>query len=193
MKKRVIIGVTGGLATGKTTVADMFAARGAVKIDADEIAHGLLKEDGGIKRKVIALFGKGILADGEIDRRKLAGEVFYDRGKLDMLCRALHPVIIRRIKEQAERFPASTIVVDAPLLIESRLHEYVDVVIVVIAGYETQIKRARDRKISEEEAKNIIDNQMPLSEKVKSADYIIDNDTDLNTIKEGVDRIWQKI
>jgi dephospho-CoA kinase len=66
-------------------------------------------------------------------------------------------------------------------------------VVVVTAGYETQIKRAQDRGISEEEAGNIIDNQMPLSEKVKFADYVIDNDGDMEAIKEGVDKIWQKM
>jgi len=190
----VIIGVTGGLATGKTTVADMFAAKGAVKIDADEITHRLLEENSETSREVIDLFGEDILdRTGRIDRRKLAGKVFFSKQRLEALCRVLHPVIIRRIKEQVERFPESIIVIDAPLLIESRLHEYVDVVVVVTAAERTQIERAKDRGISQEEAENIINNQMPLSEKVKSADYIIDSNTNLDTIKEGVDKIWQKM
>ena len=194
MGKRVIIGVTGGLATGKTTVADMFAAKGAVKIDADEITHRLLEENSETSREVIDLFGEDILdRTGRIDRRKLAGKVFFNKQRLEALCGVLHPVIIRRIKEQVERSPESIIVIDAPLLIESRLHEYVDVVVVVTAAERTQIKRAKDRGISQEEAENIINNQMPLSEKVKSADYIIDSNTTLNTIKEGVDKIWQKM
>lgn len=193
MKGQKIIGVTGSLATGKTTVSKMFAAMGAVKVDADEIAHKLLLEDDRIKSEVVKLLGSDVLTGGEIDRRKLAGKVFFDNEKLAALCRILHPEIIRGIKEQAERFPGETIVVDAPLLIEARLNDYVDIVVVVTAGYETQIKRAQDRGIPEEEAGNIIDNQMPLSEKVKFADYVIDNDGDMEAIKEGVDKIWQKM
>ncbi|RKY41315.1 MAG: dephospho-CoA kinase [Candidatus Makaraimicrobium thalassicum] len=193
MKKKIIIGITGGLATGKTTVADMFAGRGAVKIDADEIAHGLLKEDGEIRRKVIDIFGDDILTDGGIDRRKLAGKVFFDREKMDSLCRVLHPAIIRSVKEQAGRIPERIVVVDAPLLVETRLHDYVDIVVVVTAGEKTQLRRATDRGISEEEAGNIIDKQMPLPEKAKFADYIIDSDMDMRAVKEGVDRIWKKI
>jgi len=193
MRGQKIIGVTGSLATGKTTVSDMFAAMGAVKVDADEIAHKLLLEDDRIKAEVVELLGSDVLTGGEIDRRKLAGKVFFDNEKLGELCRILHPEILRRIKEQAERFPEETVVVDAPLLIEARLNDYVDIVVVVTAGYETQTKRAQDRGISEEEAGNIIDNQMPLSEKVKFADYVIDNDGDMEAIKEGVDRIWQRM
>ncbi len=171
----------------------MFCAMGAGKIDADEIAHRLLRENGEIKRKVTDVFGEDILTSGEIDRRKLAGKVFFGREKLDSLCRIMHPAITRSIKEQAERLKEPVVVVDAPLLIEAGLHDYVDIVVVVAAGYETCVKRATDRGISEEEAGKIIDSQMPLSEKAKFADYIIDNDKDLNTVKEGVKEIWKKI
>ncbi|MFC1480462.1 dephospho-CoA kinase [Candidatus Omnitrophota bacterium] len=190
---RKIIGITGGLATGKTTVADMFAAKGALKIDADEIAHNVLREDNQTRQGVIELFGDGILTERDIDRRKLAGKVFFDKDKLDNLCRLLHPVIIQRIKEEAGRFPESTVVLDAPLLIEARLNDYVDIVVVVTAKHEDQIKRAKDRGISEEEARSIIEKQMPLSEKLKFADYIIDSDTNLDKVKEGVEKIWQKM
>ncbi len=193
MSKRRIIGVTGGLAAGKTTVADMFAAKGAVKIDADEIAHRLLKEDNDVRQKVMDRFGHEILSDGEIDRRKLAKKVFFDRDDLDWLCRIMHPVIIRRIKEEAGRLSEKNIVIDAPLLIEGGLHEFVDIVVVVTAEFETRIKRSKDRGIPEGEARSIIDSQMPLSEKLKFADYTIDNDKSLDITKKGVDRIWVKM
>lgn len=188
-----IIGVTGGLATGKTTVADMFAAKGALKVDADDIAHELLEEDVDIRRKVIDLFGDDILSGGRIDRRKLAEKVFSDRKKLDDLCGVLHPGIIRRIKEEVERSENPVIVIDAPLLIEAGLHDYVDIVVVVTAQGATQIERARGRGISKEEARRIIDSQMPLLEKTEYADHIIENDTDMETMKEGVEKIWQKM
>ncbi|MFC1548434.1 dephospho-CoA kinase [Candidatus Omnitrophota bacterium] len=194
MGKRTI-GVTGGLATGKTTVADMFAAKGADKIDADEIAHQLLDENEDIRFKVIDFFGEDILAGSAIDRRKLAGKVFSDKENLNALCRIMHPAIIFNIKEQVEKSKRDTIVIDAPLLIEAGLHEYVDIVVVVTAEPDTQIKRATGRGIPEEEARRIIDNQMALSEKAKFADYLIDNNDgkDLGKIKEGVDEIWQEM
>ncbi|MFH1305958.1 MAG: dephospho-CoA kinase [Candidatus Omnitrophota bacterium] len=193
MDKRIIIGVTGGLAAGKTTVVDMFAARGARKIDADEIAHDLLDKDGEINRKVRDLFGGEILTEGKIDRRKLAEKVFFDREKLDMLCRVLHPAIIKRIKERAAMAAETVVVIDAPLLIEAGLQNYVDIVIVVAAERQRRIERATCRGISKEEAGRIIDNQMPFSEKKKFADYIINGDKDLNSVKKGVREIWEKI
>ena len=191
MKK--IIGITGGLATGKTTVADMFVQKGAVKIDADRIAHGLLKEDQKIRDKVIDAFGEGILTGGKIDRKKLANIVFKDKDKLKKLTNILHPRIIENIKERIEKEGDKIIVIDAPLLMEAGLEEMMDVIIVVKAERHTQIKRAVNRGISEEEAEAIIKNQMPLSEKIKKADYVIDNEEKMEKIKEGVERIWQNV
>jgi dephospho-CoA kinase len=188
-----IIGVTGGLATGKTTVAEMLAAKGADKVDADKIAHELLEADEDIQFKIVNIFGKEILAEDKIDRKKLARVVFEDRNKLNTLCQIMHPTIIFRIKELVEQAKKDVVIIDAPLLIEAGLDEFVDVVVVVTAGRDTQIKRATDRGISEEDAERIMDCQMALSEKIKFADYIIDNNAKLNDIKEGVNKIWQEI
>jgi len=193
MRKRTIIGVTGGFASGKTTISDMFVKKGARKIDADEIAHKILREDDRVKQKLIKLFDTDILDDGEINKKKLAKKVFCDSKKLEELCRLTHPMIIDRIKKEAARFPGSTLVIDAPLLIEAGLRNYADIVVLIRAGTDICVKRALSRGISSEEARNIINNQMPLSEKVKFADYIIDNDMNLNVAKKGVDRIWEKI
>ena len=193
MRKKKVIGVTGGLATGKTTVADMFEEKGAFKIDADKIVHKLLVENEDVKQKIIDGFGSDILANGEIDRRKLARIVFFDKDKLDKLCAVLHPEVIREVKQQTENSPKEVVVIDAPLLIETELHNFVDTVVVVTASYETQIRRATERGISEEQAKNVIANQLPLTETVELADYIIDNDGDLNKTKEGVDKVWLRV
>ena len=189
---KTIIGITGGYAAGKTTVADMFVSKGARKIDADEIGHQLLFESR-IKDQVLEIFGDEILTDARIDRKKLAKRVFSDKDELESLCNILHPEIIRRVKEVAESAGNEIIVIDAPLLIEAGLHEYVDKVIVVTAKKETRIKRAADRGVSGMEAEKIIDTQMPLSEKVKFADYIIDNNNGLEITKEGVEKIWQEM
>ena len=190
---KTIIGVTGGLASGKTAATDLFVDKGAKKIDADQIAHDILQNDEDVKNKIITCFGENVLSDGFVDRRKLAERVFFDKEKLDELCAIIHPEIIRTIKDEIELIEEGVIVIDAPLLLESGLGEYVDITVVVSSGYEIQVERAINRGISEEEAINIIDNQMPLSEKIKCADYIIDNDGNFDTLKEGVEKIWQRI
>ena len=197
MKNNVVIGVTGALASGKTTVADMFAEKGALKIDADKIARELLENDKHIRQMVIDAFGNAILTGADIDRRKLAGRVFFSSADLDKLRRILHPPVIEKIKASVAASGTREIVIDAPLLIESGLNEIADVIVVLKASRETQISRATDRGISEEEAENIIANQMPLTEKLKFADNIIDDDENsvekLDEIKKGVDEIWKKV
>lgn len=192
MAKKLIIGVTGGLATGKSTVTNMFVAKGAVKIDADAIAHEILRTDDGVKKEVVATFGVGTGPGGEIDRRELARKVFFHKDNLAKLARIMHPAIIERIKEEVERVKEGVVVVDAPLLIEAGLADFVDVVVVVTASRETQLKRAIERGTSKEEAEAIIRGQMPLSEKKRAADYIIDSDSDMDTTKKGVESIWKR-
>ncbi|MDP8298924.1 MAG: dephospho-CoA kinase [Candidatus Tantalella remota] len=191
MGKR-IIGVTGGLAAGKTTVSSLLADKGALLIDADGISHDLLDKDADVIQKVVSAFGEDILTEGKVDRRKLAGQVFFDREKLEKLCGILHPGIIREIKDRVERSESDVVVIDAPLLLEAGLGEYVDEVVVVTATEDIQVRRAKERGIKEEEARCIISKQMPVSEKVKSADHVIDNGSDIEKIKEGVEKIWQR-
>jgi len=193
MDKKKIIGITGGLASGKTTVADMLVEKGAAKIDVDKIGHELLAENEDVKQAVIALFGEKILSEGDIDRRKLRKEVFFDREELENLNRLMHPLMIKRIKDEISRVSEGTLLIDAALLIEMGLNEVADFVVVVTADDTIKIKRAANLGVSEEEAKSIIARQTPVSEKLKSADYSIDNNGDLNTIKKGVNKLWKKI
>jgi len=191
--RRLVVGLTGGLATGKSTVAEMFSALGANVIDADKIAHDLLIDDARIKKAVIDLFGEEIVRNGEIIRKKVAKEVFNNKKKLEMLCDLLHPEIISKIKEQIDRNAGNIIIVDAPLLIESNLAGSMDVVIVVASRKEKQIENAARRGISREEAENILQNQISISEKIKSADYVVENNENLCDMKKGVDEIWKKL
>lgn len=192
MAKKTIIGVTGGLATGKSTVAGMFVAKGAVCVDADAISHEILKNDAGIKKEIIAAFDVGTEAGGGIARRELAAKVFFDTDSLAKLVRIMHPAIIKRIKEETDKVEEGVVVVDAPLLIEAGMADFVDIVVVVTAGHDTQLKRAIERGLSKEEAEAIIKSQMPLSEKKRAADYIIDSDSDVETTKKGVESIWKR-
>lgn len=193
MGKRKIIGITGNLGAGKTTVSDMLVEKGAVKIDVDGIGHQVLAEDENVKQALIDLFGEKILSDGKIDRKKLGREVFSDEKKVEKLNRLLHPLMIGRIKEEVSRFTEDVLLIDASLLIEMELDKITDMIVVVTADEETGIKRAANRGISGKEARDIIARQMGLSEKLIAADYVIDNNGDLNTTKKGVDELWKRI
>jgi len=192
-KRRLVVGLTGGIATGKSTAAEMFSALGARIIDADKIAHDLLVNDARIKKEVIDFFGETIVQNGEIIRKKLAGKVFGNKKKLETLCNLLHPEIISEIKEQIAESNEDIVIVDAPLLIESALASSMDVVIVITSPEEKQFENAVRRGISREEAKSILQNQISISERIKSADYIIKNDENLCNMKKGVDGIWKKL
>ncbi|MFH1879067.1 MAG: dephospho-CoA kinase [Candidatus Omnitrophota bacterium] len=193
MSERRLIGITGGLATGKTTVTDLFVEKGAVRVDADEIAHRVLRENEDVRNKIMDFFGGSIMTGNRIDRAKLGKLVFSDPAKLARLSEITHPVIITEIKRIVNEKPGQLIVIDAPLLIESGLYSFVDIVIVVTCAYETQIERAKKRGIPEDQAVKIIKRQMPLEEKAEYADFIIENNREIDTIKKGVDRIWEKL
>ena len=167
--------------------------QGVERIDADRISHEVLQKDDDVKRAVVDLFGDDILSVDEIDRRKLAEKVFFNRENLKKLCEILHPVIISTIEARAKRLETDIVVVDAPLLIETGLNKFVDVVIVVTCEHDLSVRRAIDRGISEEEAENILKNQMSAAEKEKFADYVINNDNSLEVTKEGVEKIWQNL
>jgi len=189
-----VIGVTGSFATGKTTVANMFLELGLKKIDADEIAHIIFKEDSNIKKKILNILGKSILSNNIIDRKKIANIIFYDKKKLEEYCDLLHPVIIKNIKEKIKQLFMFDVVVDAPLLIEAGLFKDMDVVIVVEAFLEQQIIRGKKKGFSESLIKQIIKNQMSLSEKKDFADYIIDNSkNNFLSLKKGVIKVWETL
>jgi len=187
------VGVTGGLASGKTTVADMLVKKGAVKIDVDALGHRLLSEDGGVKEGIIGLFGDKVLSGGKIDRDKLRKEVFSDSGKALALNGLMHPLMVEVVKKEIERFQEGVLLVDAALLIEMGLDKYVDVIVLVTADDGNMVKRAVNRDISEEEAATIMAHQMPVPEKKRHADHIIDNNGNIDETKKGVDELWKKI
>jgi len=166
--KKIVIGLTGGVGTGKTTVSRMFRSMGARVIDADRIAHSLLAPGSKVCAQVKKEFGT-------VDRRALGRAVFADARKRKVLESIIHPFIIRRILEKA-RAAGGMVVIDAPLLFETGLAEKVDTVAVVTASRENQLKRLRTKTgLAAKELAARIRCQMPLSQKVRRADFIIDN------------------
>ncbi|MEE9543264.1 MAG: dephospho-CoA kinase, partial [Thermodesulfobacteriota bacterium] len=177
----MIIGLTGGIASGKSLVADEFRRLGAKVIDADVIAREVLQPGEEPYKMVVEEFGEEILAEtGELDRAKLGEIVFNDCERLKRLNQLTHPEIIRRIEERVEEIvknePGQIIVLNAPLLIEVGLHTKMDRVVVVYADEERLVERIVSRdKLKKEDALKRLTCQMPLKEKIEYADHVIYN------------------
>ena len=175
----ILVGLTGGIATGKSTVAQMFKRCGAVVIDADQLARDVVRPGKPAWRDIVSLFGKNVLnSNGSINRQALGAIVFGDRRKLRRLERIIHPRVAREqrrlTRHIAERTPRAVVVYEVPLLFESGAHKRVDKIIVVTADRGTQIARLKRRNgLSRQEALRRIDNQMALARKVSRADAVL--------------------
>ena len=173
-------GLTGGLASGKSFVGQALADLGCHLIKADELGHEVLLPGGEAYEPAIREFGRGILgANGEIDRRRLAAEVFDKPERLALLNRLVHPPVIRREEELAaeiaRREPEAIVVVEAAILIETGSYQRFDKIILAVCSERQQLERAMERDGADhKEAEARIRRQMPLAEKQKFADYVID-------------------
>lgn len=172
-------GLTGGLATGKSLVGQALADLGCLLIKADELGHRVIEPEGEAHESVVREFGTEILNErGEIDRRRLAAQVFGKPERLALLNSLVHPPVIQRearIMEQAALAdPDAIVVVEAAILIETGHHLRFDKLILTVCEEEQQIERAMERGDAREEVLARIRNQMPLAEKRKFADYVID-------------------
>lgn len=191
----MIIGLTGGIASGKTTVAELFKRKGAVVLDADVIAHRVIQRGSPVYRKVVRYFGTQILnSDGTINRRLLGDIVFSHPERLKRLNSFIHPEVIKVIEREIKKYKKNkVIIIDAPLLIEAGLHQKVDRLVVVSCPRSVQLKRLLEEKaLSVKEANLRIDSQMPLREKVKLADEVIDGAGSLKELRKKVNQIWRK-
>jgi len=196
-----VIGLTGGIGSGKSTVSGFLKELGAAVIDADKVGHEALKPNTEAWREAVVAFGKEILTpEGSIDRGKLGEIVFADPEALARLNQIAHPRISAMVKAQLEehrRRGEKVVVLDAPLLLEvgrPSLADEVDEVWVTIAPEATVLKRLKAKSgMSESEALARIRSQMPVSEKVKQADVVIDTDCRLDELKEKVKKLWDRL
>ena len=182
----LVIGLTSGIACGKTTVARMLSkyAHAAI-LDADKIAKEEMRTGRSAYKKLVKIFGSGILCKNKtISTKKLAELVFKNKNSLKKLNSAVHPFVIAEIKKQLKNVKSKIVVIDAPLLLEARLQDLCDLVVVVNASKETQIKRLMRKGFNRNEALMRINSQMPLNEKIKMADCVIDNDGALESTKK---------
>jgi len=197
----LIIGLTGGIVGGKSTVASMFKDLDAKIVDADELGHSVILPHRPAWKKITRLFGKDILQnDLTIDREKLGKIVFTDQALLKKLNEITHPEIIKLIKKEINlakdktRSQEKILIIDAALIYEAKMDRLMDKIIVVYINEDEQVKRLiRRNNLSKEEALQRIKSQMPMKEKVKTADYVIDNSNSLNTTREQVEKIWQEL
>ncbi len=195
----LIVGVTGGVASGKTTVSRMFEEEGAYLIEADQIARELVQPHSPAWRQITRVFGKEILEkDGTIDRKRLGNQAFSDSGQRRLLNEILHPRIKKEMGKRASKIgrkdPHAIVVFDVPLLVETGFHREVDRVVVITSKETQQIERLKKRAgMSEEETRRIISSQMDLEEKVKAADFVIRNEGSIEEIRRRVREVFQEL
>ncbi len=197
----IIVGVTGGIASGKSTVSRLLAEKGAFTINLDEIGHELLKRGSPVMDELLESFGRGILdASENVSRQKLGAIVFSDDAARERLNAIIHPPIVQRSQSEARQLaaedPNHVVVIDVPLLIEGGRQALVDVIVVVTTSPENQLQRLLERSVevgrplNREEAQTRISAQIPLSEKVKFAHFVIDNNGPIEELSHQVDRLW---
>ena len=196
---RKTFGLTGGAGSGKSTVAAMFAELGARVIDADRVAHEVIRPPQPAYHEIVREFGFEILdSQGEIDRKRLAAIVFADPDKLKFLNAIVHPRVLERIERLAEGFlladPGAVVLVEAALLYEAGYADRFRKMIVAWCQPAQQIARLMKRmRLTHEQAEQRIAAQMPAEEKRRRADYVIDCSGDLESTGEQVVRLYQQI
>ena len=200
----VIVGVTGGIACGKSTVTQLLAQKGAIPINVDEIGHRLLERGSPVIKELIEIFGAGILEEsGDVSRQKLGAIVFNDTSARERLNGVMHPLIIQESRSEARRLvtenSSCVVLIDAPLLIEGGAQDTVDIIVVVTASPEIQLRRllnrsaVQNRLLSKAEAQARIDSQMPVSEKIKFADFVIENNSAIDALQQSVNALWSNL
>lgn len=194
-----VLGVTGGIACGKTTVVKMLEERGAEVIDFDLIAREIVEPGKPAWRDIVGCFGEGILrADGSLDRERLSDLIFRDPERRRELEGFTHPRIdaefVRRVRDIGRRDPDAVIQADIPLLIEIGLQRLFHRILVVYVPREVQIERLVLRDgISREKAEDILRAQMPIDEKTSHADFVIHNEGSLAETERQVEELWKNL
>lgn len=195
----ILIGLTGGVATGKSTAAEMFKQCGAVVIDADQLARDVVKPGKPAWREIASLFGKAVLnPDRSLNRQVLAAIVFRHPAKRRTLESIVHPRVAReqaRLTKQATRKdPHAVVIYDVPLLFEAGIDRRVDQTIVVTADRNTQIARLKNRNgLSRAEALRRISSQIPMAQKIQEADYVLNGTLPRPSLRKQVGLLFRSL
>jgi len=190
-----VIGLTGGIGSGKSTVSQFLAELGAAILDADKVGHEAFEPDSEVWREVVATFGRQILTPGgDIDRTKLGNIVFGNHEARERLNLIMHPRMYDMVKariEEYQRQAVDVVVLEASLLLEAGWTSLVDEVWVTTAAEATVLRRICERSgLSQEESLARIRSQLPTEEQVRRADVVIDTDCSLSELKAKVEELW---
>lgn len=190
----LIIGITGSIACGKSLVSNYLQEKGYTIIDADKIGHMALENDE-VKKQLVNKFGKSILKDNEVNRVTLGKLVFENNENLKELNNIIHPQIRKNISEQIQVHKNEKLVfVDVPLLFEAKFDDLVEKIIVISLDEKIQLERLMNRNsLSKEEALQRIKSQIPVREKEKLGDYVVDNSFTQENTYNQVDKILEKL
>ncbi len=194
----ITVGLTGGIASGKSTVARMLEEKGARVLDADKIAHQVIEPGKPAWQEIVSWLGRDVLDPVErIDREKLGSMIFADPEARKKLNSIVHPRVSEEMKNRTARIlefkPSAVIVYDIPLLIEGGMYRDMDVVLLVYVSRQIQKKRLMERdSLSEAEAENRLQSQMALHEKRKYADYTVENESELWYTQKQVEEFWKQ-
>jgi dephospho-CoA kinase len=190
-----VIGLTGGIATGKSTVGELLHARGATLYSADEVAREITRAGSPALKEIVRTFGAEVLrADGELDRKRLGAIVFSDAVARRRLEAFTHPRILAELRDRIAKSealnPGSLIVVEAPLLFEAGMDDWFDAVLTVVSRHDIALQRLKkSRGLSDAEAAARIASQLPLEEKAARSDFVVRNDGSLDDLAASVDRL----
>jgi len=191
------LGLTGGIASGKSAVAAMFVELGARLIDTDVIAREAVAKGSPGLKSVVEAFGQEVLdSDGELDRRRLREQIFSDQKAREKLNAIVHPAVAKQVQAEFERIsqedPGAVALVDVPLLYETDTDKRYDAIVVVYAPPQVQMQRLMERDgVSREAAEQSLKAQMPLEEKRKKAQFVVDNSGTLQETRNQVKAVWQ--
>jgi dephospho-CoA kinase len=192
-----LLGITGGIATGKSTVTSMFRALGAQVLDADEVAREVVAKGTEGLAEIAARWPEAIAADGTLDRKKLGERIFRSEADRKALDAITHPRIQAAVIERTQALAEAGVKVafyDAALLIENGLHQALNGVVLVLVPHDVQLQRLMARnQLSRDEAEARIASQMPLEAKKKHATWLIDNSGSLESTRAQVEKVWQEV
>ncbi len=191
-----VIGLTGGIGSGKSTVSQLFLELGAVILDADKVGHEAYQPGTEVWQEVVVAFGREILTpDGDIDRKKLGGIVFSNPESLARLNQIMHPRMFEMMKARIEQYRqqgTEVVVLEAAVLLEANWTPLVDQVWVTVASESTVVRRTKERTgLPEEQIRARIRSQLSSEERVKHADVVISNDGGLDELKTKVNELWE--
>ncbi|ASN59679.1 dephospho-CoA kinase [Latilactobacillus curvatus] len=188
------LGLTGGIASGKSTVAALFKEQGIPVIDADQVAHQVLATNKSVQAQLQATFGEAVVKNGQVDRPVLGQQVFGNPEALDQLNAITGPAILTAIKQQMQAADAPLVVLDVPLLYEQHYEQYCDGVAVVYVERKTQLQRLMARnQLTVEQANARIDSQSDLAAKKARADFVIDNQGTPAMLRQRVLALLQQL